>query len=120
MVEAPSFNMSMGSMYHPVMILTTPGKAPAKLFVDAKGVEGALLKLGDPGFIGPIEVKLATPYYGKGTFSTNRMESILLEVSGRHVSTLVITDAIETYTFPRNSFANDLRETLRKMKRTLN
>ncbi|QVW55939.1 hypothetical protein pEaSNUABM10_00076 [Erwinia phage pEa_SNUABM_10] len=118
MLETTNFSLKMETIVHPVMIFKSPTRPVIKLFVVLEDLEAALLDLGSRDFRGTITIRLATPYYGKDTYANSRMDGIVFDVEGRTLSTAVITDRVELFTFARRSFTTYLRELIKEINKS--
>lgn len=115
-MERFDFNFEMETVLHPTMVFKSPTRPQIKLFVVQEDLEAALVQLGDKDYRGCVNIRLAVPYYGKETYAHSRMEGIVIDVEARTVSTAVITDSVETFSFSRRTFTTYLRTCLKEMK----
>lgn len=117
MIETTNFSLKMETIIHPVMVFKSPTRPQIKLFVVLEDIEAALLELGNREYRGPVTVRLSTPFYGKETYANSRMDGIVFDVDGRTVSTAVITDSVELFTFSRRTFTSYLRELIKEINK---
>lgn len=117
MLETTSFAFKMETIIHPVMVFKSPTRPQVKLFVMLEDLEASLLELGNRDFRGPITIRLATPFYGKETYANSRMDGVVFDVDHRTVSTAIITDSVELFTFSRRTFTTYLRELIKEINK---
>lgn len=117
MITPSSFSLKMEPVVYPVMRFTSPQMSEIKLQVVQEDLEAALVEMGNKDFRGPIPIRTAVPWYGKGKFAGSRMDHVLLEVDFRVVTCMVITDTIETFTFSRRTFVSYLRSIVKEINK---
>lgn len=117
MITPSSFSLKMEPVVYPVMRFKSPQMTEIKLQVVQEDLEAALVEMGNKDFRGPVQIRVAVPWYGKGKFAGNRMDHVLLEVDYRVVTCMVITDTIETFTFSRRTFVSYLRSIVKEINK---
>jgi len=117
MPKSLDFSLKMEAIVYPVMRFKSGQSAEIKLQVVMEDLEAALVQLGDRNYRGPVQIRMAVPWYGRDMFAGNRMDHVLFEVDFREVTCMVITDTIETFTFSRQTFVSYLRSVVKEINK---